>query len=200
MSIILEVTKKDFTGTLYNDWSFFYSSKRTVSAKSFRLTLPFIYLIFPPPPLSRARIYRLQAWKQKAVTTRKEKYFFILFAVWISIPQIYIYILGIQHKLMVWPVCAPAVWIIDFPAQTSANIRPSRITDAQANIHLPWTLHTLYAKQEEGQVALAGWEKKENKEIYIAAAVQRLQEAWHVPICPAEVADSRNETIYHVDT
>lgn len=73
---------------------------------------------------------------------------------------IYISILGIQHKLMVWPVCAPAVWIIDFAAQTPANIRPSRITDARANIHLPWTLHTLYAKWEEGQVSLAGWEKR----------------------------------------
>lgn len=137
---------------------------------------------------------------KKQLPPENKNFFWLLFAVWIYIPQIYIYILGIQHKLMVWPVCAPAVWIIDFPAQTSANIRPSRITDAQANIHLPWTLHTLYAKREEGQVSLAGWEKKENKEIYIAAAVQRLQEAWHVPICPAEVADSRNETIYHVDT
>lgn len=43
--------------------------------------------------------------------------------------------------------------------------------------------------------------RKKKKDIYIAAAVQRLQEAWHVPVCPAEVADSTEvrPSIYHVD-
>lgn len=33
MSIILEVTKKDFTGTLYNDWSFFIVQKELYPLK-----------------------------------------------------------------------------------------------------------------------------------------------------------------------
>lgn len=181
---------------------FFYSSKRTVSAKSLRRTLPFIYLIFLPPFLCQELEFIGFRHRNKKQLPPEKKNIFGYSLQYEFLFLIYISILGIQHKLMVWPVCAPAVWIIDFAAQTSANTRPSRITDARANIHLPWTLHTLYAKWEEGQVSLAGWGKKkrENKEIYIAAAVQRLQEAWHVPICPAEVADSRNETIYHVDT
>lgn len=87
-----------------------------------------------------------------------------------------------------------------------AGVRPSGITDAQANIHLSWTSHSFYAKWEEGQVSLAGSEGEEKKKknrgvyrhIYIAAAVQRLQEAWHVPVSRGS-GQCRNETTYHVD-
>lgn len=199
MSIILEVTKKDFTGTLYNDRSFFYSSKRTVCAKSLRLTLPlftwFSYLLL----CQELEFIGFRHGNKKQLPPEKKNTFcYSLQYEFLS----HIYLNSWYSAQAYW--CDQYV-LLQFELLTLLPKHQPTSDPHESLLHeqifiCPGLCTPFIQSGKKDKFPWQAGKKNENKEIYIAAAVQRLQEAWHVPICPAEVADSRNETIYHVDT
>lgn len=171
------------------DFLFFFliALKWTASTKSLGLSHLFI---FPPPPLSGAIFYRLQTWKQKVVNTGKQKYFLIpLQCEFLYL--VHFYILGILTTQVYsvtsmcsrgsnYRLCCPNA----FQCQTLSYHRCTSKYSSVLDFAPP------LCKVGRRTTFPGRLRKKRDKYIYIAAAVQRLQEAWHAPVCPAEVADS----------